>query len=319
MADISQAVEQADIADSILDAPIVGSWADGALAEEGEGGEHDPETWTDPGQEILSEFEQQRPQQEGQEQGRHQSQSQNETQTPAEPTPQQVQEGVEGLSQAVEQYQLNDSSAAQQLAYDLTAPFGGDPGSVDAKALGGTMAKAVLSAAQIFDSVGGKLENLAPVPREAAQQFTSDFLRSFGLDPRTAQVDPQRFSQLILGGTLSFISAAKTYGLNATMDRLNSPEAAEGFAKELHQCFGDDRAVSREYALHLADAGGKYILGILQKLQQLQPAQHPARRSASASPRQARGGKRSSAQFQTNGDIFDDDTMNLYQREHGRL
>ena len=266
-----------------------------------------------PGQEILAEFDQRS------EQRAPQAEERQAEQSPAELTPQQVQEGVEQLSQAVEHYQLNDAGAAQQLAYDLTAANGGDPGSVDAGALGSTMAKAVLSACQIFDDYAGNPQNLPTVSREAAQHFTGDFLRSFGMDPRTTQVDAQRFSNLVLSGTLNFISAAKAQGLNATMDRLNSAEAAEWFANELHQCFGQTGPVSREYALHLADAGGKYILGILQKLQQLQPAQSNNRRAASGSSRQARGGRRSAARFQSNNDIFDADTMDLYQREHGRL
>lgn len=327
MSDITQAVEQEAIADSILSAPVVGSWKDAGLAEAGEASEqeHDPQTWRDPGQEILSQFEEgQQPQEQARqaEQGQEQGEAQPEQvqAPPAELTPQQIEQGIEQLGQVVEQYQLNDQSAAQTLAYELTAPFGGDPGSVDAQSLGGTMAKVVVSAANIFENAAGNFEHLPPISPVAAQAFTSDFLRSFGLDPRTTQVDPQRFSNLMLGGTLSFISAVNTYGLNARMDRLNVPEAAEWFAKELHACFGDERPVTREYALHICDAGGKYILGILQKLQQLQPAQQPSRRSAGArSAGQARGGRRSTGRFQTNNDIFDADTMDSYQREHGRL
>ena len=220
--DVTNAESQNEIADSILDAPIVGNWQDGAIAEEGEDQPgFDADAWEDPGQEILDEFDQQPEQSEAQPQEQGQR---------AEPTAQDVEQGIQRLDQAVEQLGLNDQNAAASLAYDLTVPFGADPSSVDAKALGSTMSKVVLSAAQIFDQSGGQVNGLAPVPRESAQRFTSDFLRSFGLDPRTTQVDPQRFSNLILAGTLNFMDAARSHGLSATMDRLNSPEAAEWFA-----------------------------------------------------------------------------------------
>jgi len=114
-------------------------------------------------------------------------------------------------------------------------------------------------------------------------------------------------------------------GLSASMDRLNSAEAAEWFANELFKSFGMNQPVSREHAVHLADVGGKYILGIMQKLSQLRPAgqselrsgnQRTQRREASARSRSnsAKGGR-----FQSNADIFDEQTMDFYHREHGRL
>jgi hypothetical protein len=234
---------------------------------------------------------------------------------PQELTPAQVHEGVERLGQEVERLGLDDPSAATQLAYELMTPFGGDPGSVDAKALGATMSKAVLSAAQIHESAGGNLQNLPPISPETAKVFTSHFLRAFGVDARTVPVDSNRLASTVLAGTFNFISAVKTYGLNASLEQLNSPEAAEVYVNSLLQAFGQNQPVSREHALRLADTFGKYVLGILGKI----PQPEQARPSPRQSSRPGRKSNHSRPQFRTNRDIFSDDVLDRYHQQHGRL
>jgi hypothetical protein len=224
-----------------------------------------------------------------------------------EVTTQDIQASIQQLDQTVTELGLNDAAAAMQFAQDLTVPFGGDPSVVNSQQLGQTMAKVVVSAAQIFEQTGGDPSQAGAIPRDAAVAFTNDFLRSWGIDPRTSPVDSQQFASVMLAGTMNFIQAAQTYGLDASMDRLNLPEAAESFANAFHRCFGINQPASREYALALADAGGRYIISTLRKLEAHQQAQRPARQSQ---PRQSRPGRTSSGQrFRTNSDLFDEDTL----------
>ena len=233
---------------------------------------------------------------------------------PVELTPQAVQEGIQKLDEAVSQLGLNDEVSAQRLALDLSAPFGGNPSEIDSKALGSTMSKAVLSAVQIYEATGGDPNQAGAIPHDSAVAFTSDFLRAWGIDPRISPVNPDQFAATMLGGTLNFIEAVNTHGLNATLDRLNSPEGAEMFADAIHRCFGINQPVTRERALAIADAGGRYILATLQKLasrQAQQPQQTRSRTRQSAPSRKSR--------FQTNQDIFDDEGEAIWNSRHGGL
>jgi hypothetical protein len=316
---IENVLEQEAIADSLLDdSNIIGRWPsnegiggnDGALADLGEEVQdgQDLEGQYDSADEILGELAEQIP---------SEQQFESVAQTAPELTPSQVEEGIAQLSQTVEQLGLNDQAAALQLATDLTAPFGADPRSIDSQALGKTMAAAVVSGLQIAETANA--QNMGPIPLLAAQAFTGDFLRAFGADPRMTSVDSQAFATAILNGTLSFIEAVKNHGLNASLDRLNSPEGAERFANGLLKAFGVKEPVTRPHALHLADAGGKYILSILRRLEQTESQASP-RRSRNTTARQStqrRG--RGSSHFQTNTDIFDSEALEFYQRNHRRL
>lgn len=196
-------------------------------------------------------------------------------------TPAEINAGIEQLGQAVEQLGLNDPAAAQQLAYDLTAPFSAAPNSIDADGLGSTMSKVVLSALQIHEAQDGN-SNLGPILPQAAQAFTAEFLAAFGIDPRMMEVDSQRFAGVVLVGTLNFLDAVANYGPRAGLEQLNGPAGAEWFARELNACFGINAPMARETALHLADAGGRYILSLLGKLPQAAERQEqPARRAQS--------------------------------------
>jgi hypothetical protein len=223
-----------------------------------------------------------------------------------------VQAGIEQLGEAVEQLGLNDASAAQQLAYDLTVPFGADPGSIDAQALGSTMSKAVLSALQTYQDSNGQLENLGPVPALAAQAFSSDFLRACGMDPRMSGVDSQRLANTMYAGLMNFVDTVAKHGPTASLDQINTPEAAEWFANELYRSVGINEQVDRAKALHLADAGGRYVLSLINKLPKEQEPQPRAQRTRA---------KRSAGKvpWSSNQDLFDSESVELYKREHGRL
>jgi hypothetical protein len=229
-----------------------------------------------------------------------------------EPTLAEIQTGMQQLGEAVEQLGLNDQGAATELAYSLTQPFGADPSSVDTKLLGTTMSKVVLSAAQIH-AAGG---TVGPVSSEAAKAFTSEFLGAFGIDARTAQVDSQRLANTVLASARNFIEATKTHGLTASLNRLNEGEAAEFYVNNLLQSFGINQPADRAHALQIADAFGKYMLGVLGKLPQA--AQRQAQQRTQAARNSRPGKKSSKVQMRTNTDLFDADTMAFYHQQHGR-
>ena len=130
---------------------------------------------------------------------------------------------------------------------------------------------------------------------------------------------------MVLHGALSFLQAVNTHGLSARLDVLNSPEASEFFANALFQCFGSGERADRQYSLALADAGGRYILSVLRKLDGVQQSQQQPRRQNQSRQSQGRRSaptrQRSSArvQMRTNADLFDEEAMDRYQHEHGRL
>jgi hypothetical protein len=321
MDSLLDAQEQEAIADSLMSAPVVGSWRDGVLSDTGETTTHDPQTDREPGgQERIDDWQQITDELRGEPERSQQPQAQPEAAEQAELSPAEIQQGIQQLSDTVEQLGLNDQEAAASLAYDLSVPFGSDPRSIDSQALGQTMAQAVLSAVQIAENGG---ENLGPVPLHAAQAFTGDFLRSLGVDPRTTQVDSQQFANVVISGLVNFIDTVKVHGVNASLDRLNSPEMCEWFAKGVLQSFGVTDPVTREYALHLADAGGKYILSVLRNLEQAQPQQRQSRQAGRQSQGSRAGSGRQKSngapRFKSNNDIFDDEAMNTCQLHHGRL
>ena len=325
MSDITEALTQDAIADSLINpagaVPLPEDWGghkeirevatvtedsfdpnlsdvenefgDSLVGNPEEGGEADPAASAEELDEVLGDQAWRSP-----DKAQETNEEQPQQEQPQELTPAEVHERIHQLDQAVEQLGLNDQPAAQELAYSLTAPFGADPGSIDAKILGSTMSKVVLSAAQIHD--GGNFENLAPISPEAAKAFTGDFLRAFGIDARAVEVDSQRLASTMLAGTLNFLSAVKTYGVNASLERLNTPEAAEAYVNSLLQALGQNQPASREHALRLADSFGKYVLSLLQKLPQPAPQQGRQARSQARSGKPSRAAKRSGSQFRTN-------------------
>jgi hypothetical protein len=248
----------------------------------------------------------------------------------AETAPQSVQESVAALDALVSEHSLNDAALAKDFAAGFCEAFGPDLYSAGAnvEGLGNVMAKTALSAAQVYDSVGGDLSKLpTEISPEAAKAFTYDFLKAWGVDPRTTQVNEQLFAGTVLQGVLNFYATYQARGGNTSVDQLNSSEMAEQFLGNFLRAFGVEGQVDRGMALRLADAGGKYLLGFLGNLSAIQPQparSQRSRTSASRSSVQQRSsarapGKGRSTRFRTNGDIFDDDTLNSYQREHGRL
>lgn len=221
-------------------------------------------------------------------------------------TPEAIQQGIQALDQQIEHLGLNDQVAAQQFAIDV----GVSPQDVNTQALGSTMAKLACSAVNIVAGGG----SVGPIPPLAAQAFTSDFLRAFGIDARTTNVDSERFATVALQGAMQVVEALKTYGLEAPLDRINNPQMAEYFATAINQAFGFNAFADRRMALQLADAGAKYVREVVRKLASQQPANrgragNPQPRSQARPAGSRTQGNRSRAKFRTNNDIFSPEVL----------
>jgi len=297
--DVSNSAAQSAIADSILDGDnIIGSHADPNWFEQTEDSFENDEPMgyeTSPEQEQrepvdLDELGQRLADEHEHNEILNQAEAslhQQENQPAPELTPQQIAANIQQLDEKAEQLGLKDVTSAAQLAYDLTVPFSAAPNSIDSTGLGSTMAKTLLSAVNIYKESGGNISNLGPIHPVAAERFTSDLMRSFGIDTRMAPVDSQAIAQTILGGTLAVIATVDQYGWDTPIERLNNAENAQFFADRLFQALGAGPA-DRGTALHLADAFAKYVVNGLQQLRRVdaqQREQRPARRQTTQSRR----------------------------------
>jgi hypothetical protein len=326
--DVTNAETQATIADSLLGDPEP---AEQTAEEQGgqfEEFDRSQDHFSSDETDRAGEFFEEAPQ------GRQAAQPEH-TQQQAETAPQSIQESVAALDAVVQEHSLNDAALAKDFAAGFCEAFGTDlyTAGANVEGLGNVMAKTALSAAQLYDSVGGDLSKVpGEIHPESAKVFTYDFLRAWGVDPRTTQVNEQLLTGTVLQGVLNFYATYQARGGKVTsVDQLNSPEMAEQFLGNFLRAFGVEGQVDRGMALRFADAGGKYLLGFLGKLSaiQPQPARPQSQRSRASAPRssvQQRSSGRApskgsgrSTRFRTNGDIFTDDVMDFWQQNHGRM
>jgi hypothetical protein len=231
-----------------------------------------------------------------------------------EVSPQAVQESIQQLDQFVGERGLVDPGESALLASALGVDR------ANSAPLGNVLAKVTVSALEVLGQTGGDLSKVPPISREAAVAFSNEFLRACGADPRQSNANPQQLAQVVLGGTLSFIDAVNKFGLNASMDQLNTAEASEWFANALFQCFGQTQQVDRQYALSLADSAGRYVLAVLKKLDGQRSEQPQQGRRQSQGSRSGRGQRSSGrSRFKTNADIFDSEAEEMWRVQHGRL
>jgi hypothetical protein len=303
MADITQAIEQDQIAESLLGDPQPTEY------EQEESGEQGGQEQVDDWQQITDELRGETQRIQGQPAEQQEQESE-----PAELTPQAIEEGTQQLGQMVEQLGLNDSAEATLLATSL----GVEP--ARAAPLGAVMAKTALSALSIWEYCGGDISKAGPIPRESAVAFAREFLPCIGIDPRMSQANPEQLATVVMQGALSFIQAVSAHGVNAGLDRLNSPEASEWFANSLLRCFGQS-GCDRQAALQLADASGRYLLSVFKKLEAQRSQEQPRQGRQSQARRSGGARQRSSGRsaFRTNSDIFDSEAMEEYRLHHGRL
>lgn len=320
MSRIEDTLTQDSIADSILDdSNIVGSHREGPLVtheEQESNAERLADQSTDRGDGPLSEEETQqlagKVAKPGERFERESERQQPEESAPQQ-TPQSVQEGLERLDSVIQQHQLNDPESAKAFHTELCAAFGTSAfeSPCDVEKLGSTMAKTAFSAMQVYEALKGDPSQLGPMPLESAQAFTYDFLTSFGADPRTTQVDAQLLAETVLRGALNFYDTYQRFGGRVTeIGKLNDPVAAEWFLGSFLKAFGIEGRIDRGTALRFADAGSKYLLSFMTRVNHLQPQQQ----ATGARQSQRRGRK----EWRTNSDIFDGAQQMLNEEKTGR-
>jgi hypothetical protein len=314
MDSLENAVEQEQIADSILEAPIVG---DGQVhfADE-EAPAHDPQTWQDPGQEILDEFAQERQQpDERQDQSQTEAQPEESSQALANyeklAPAQQEQLCIESVRLGLEQVApLINPEQAKILNDELFS------GQADAVPTATALAFMGRNALETLENAG--LERLT---LEQAQQLTDPHMANItaALWEQMAKmqvVDPMYFASGML-----FHAPALLNGWPVTQ------EWKQGFAAFLCAAHGQaqqgrDLPAAEAAAMYDRFAKwGKNLGSELRRIKgeqaQAQPRQgrQAARPSRSAGSRQKSG----SSKFRTNQDIFGDDAMEAYRLRHGAL
>ncbi len=254
---------------------------------------------------------QERPEREQRPEGQEQAQQ------AAEPTPEEIQAGVERLENDVKQYGLNEPADARQFADEFCGAFGTDvyKAGVDVGALGSVMAKTALSALHVCALTGGDMSKVGEIPPQNAQAFTHELLKGMGVDPRTMNVDASLLARTTLGGMMNFVRTFYSYGGKVTdLAKLNEPQAAEFYMKNFMQALGIEGQVSREAALKFADACSRQMLRVMGKLREVneqraanQDRQPRGRSRGQRVPTQFREGIRGAKapRFQSNQDIFD--------------
>jgi hypothetical protein len=318
--DIKDVLVQDAVADSLADAPIVGSWNAQSLSETPL--EPEQPQQADAQQEALADLNTDRedwhwrPQDQepdsyvaqeaarrSQAQERPQQQQQQQEAPP--PTPEAVQDSIAQLDTFVREQNLNDPASAHQFAEEFCGAFGSDmyKSGVNVEGLGNVMAKTAVSALNAYQWCNGDISRLGPIPAESARAFTSEFLRAWGVDPRAVQVNERQLAETVFLGAVNFLGTYQQFGGKVSnLDQLNNPEAAEWFLGSFLQAVGvQNAAVDRTVALKLADAGGKYLLSFMNKVGQLQPRQQASRRQS--------GQRASRRGFRTNQDIFSPDVL----------
>ena len=235
---------------------------------------------------------------------------------PQAATPQQVTEVSQSLERAVEQFALNDTATASEFASEFVGAFGSTPhdANVDVQALGSTMAKAALSTVMIYEATRGDMSKLPAIPEDAARKFAFDLLASYRLDPRTMpNIDPSLLSRTVQGGMFNFLSTyyQKFGGRVSDLRQLNDPQQAEFYLSSFMKALGVEGQPDRQVAIRFADACGKYLLGVIGKLQRAQEqnaSQQPRGRASRGQrvPSRFREGVKGSKvpRFQSNQDIF---------------
>lgn len=325
MADITTAIEQGVIADSLLDdSNIIASWpSSSGMPEFGdsEGDETETAEEIQPEQETPQELEQLAEYTDEQERQTQQFEEQPQQQQ-AELTPGQVAEGLRQMEEMIGELGLSDPGDSLDLATALRL----DPRSTDLQPLDATVSKVALSVEQMYSSG----QNSGAMPLAAAQRFAHDFFSSQGVDPRSIPHDPQLLGTAVrdaavnlratldaFGGPQAVFEAIEARGLPAVLQQLNSADMAENFAVSLCRAFGADGPVDRDYAVRLADAGAAALLSKWYRLGQAQQEQAESKQRAGR--RTQRPARNSESGFETNADIFDGEALDLYQMEHGRL
>jgi hypothetical protein len=317
VSDISEAVVQDQIAESILSAPIVGDHRLGALAESGEAAEQaQPEQPTN--NERLADLstDRERPEdlvensvrltREEASEITQQRQPENNAQQqaiPQEATPQQVRETVEGLDKFISQHDLSDDLRTKEFSLAL-AELGQPLETINQGELGKGLDRLVLSGLLTAETQPGL--DFPEISRAAAAELCFSVLPALGVDPRDPNINQQYFAGILHAASVNFHRTAAQLGTD-DVRRLNDPQVIDRVFWALCDSCGHKvewplSPQTHEVAMRLADAFGKlhlsYRARVTQNYHPQQSEQKPARRSGSRSQG-----------FRTNRDIFDNPTL----------
>lgn len=318
MSDITQAVQQDEIANSILDAPIVGSWKDATLSEQPV--EQPQPQSVEPGGDLLADLETDR--QDSRELSREESSERTHETQPdaqpqqeqiADPSPSQVRETVENLDAFNEQHQLADDLRTREFSLAL-AELGQPLNSINQGELGKALDRLSLSALQMAEGQPGQFPSIPP---SMAAELCFTVLPAIGVDPRDPSVDREYVANTLHGAAINIHRTAQEQGTD-DVRRLNDPQMAQfaffhlakGFGMQLEWPLSD---AARGIALKLADGFAKYVLSYRQKVaQNFHPEQETQPRNRSG---RKQGGTPRIQRFRTNNDIFDNETLERAELE----
>ena len=168
---------------------------------------------------------------------------------------------MQALDATVREHGLNDAPSANEFASAFCESLGTDvyKSGVNVEALGSTMAKASLSAMQVYEAAQGDLSRIPPVPDASAKAFSHDLLRGLGIDPRAVPVDENLLANTVMQGALSFLHTYQTYGGKVTdFAKLNDGAISEQFFGNFLRAFGIKAAVDRARQSSLRTRADKY-------------------------------------------------------------
>lgn len=184
-------------------------------------------------------------------------------------TPEAVEAGIQRLDAIVREHGLNDAASANEFATAFCESFGTDlyKSGINVEALGSVMAKASLSALRVYEASGGDPARVPAMPDASAKAFTHDIMRGLGIDPRAVPVDEQLLANTVMRASLNFLDTYNRYGGKVSdLAKLNDAGAAEMFLGNFLKAFGVNGPVDRASALKFADASGKYLLSMRDKV-----------------------------------------------------
>jgi len=287
---IENSASQQALADSLLDAPIIGDHRNPNWLEQTEDSfendepldyesspeqeQPEPADLDELGQRLRDEYDHNQLLNEAE---AHLNAQQNQPQAPA--TAQQVYAGIEQLDHATEASGLKEPGQWQPMVEALTSSFGADPSCCDGPRLGSALGKCLQSAADLFIQRNGDLTGLGPIHPISAREFASEVLGAFGGD--ASEADAQGFSQVMLGATLSLLQTAEELGPYATVDRMVNPANAQAFVDALFGTLGAGQIADPATAMHLARNYAAYVLQGSNRISasnQRQPRQQSASR-----------------------------------------
>jgi len=357
MADITEAVHQQEVADSILDAPIVATLShEGNFIEAAEGfsdapegesqfenpedylaqavfeQEHDAQKLGDDGLAAKLEREGIRPEQREAQKGP----TKEEQQEPAQPEAEQpvtfeaIQARFDELDKMIADNGLSDDQSKKGFADELATALGTNVmnSGWNVEALGSFRDRMNLEALRLNEVTQGDLSRLAAMPEHAADALGFDWLRGVGINPQDfPEADRREFANVYLTGLVNINAAVDKFAGRVTDPaRLNDPQANMLFVEKAARALGYTGTITQQAANAVANAIAKDVLTFRSRVQaaaQRQQAQ-PKGTRRNAGPRVPAGlrdGIRGSKapRWKSNQDIFDGATMDFYHQQHGRL